>query len=242
MAHQSLDLSSRIHSGTDSRWSEVSNPIARQVIATAHAMLPSDTHHGPAKDDVEKCPLEIVEYTVWLEERLPRSGLAKALAGGPEQMPDITLCLGQPWRWFAHLFRPRNYRQLTAGVIKNLEWYMDQSRVLRDPAKIAREQFPMSMLFTVVLMLSLSASTPLASQHWVILTGVGFLFWLFSFLVQLIWGKDNFRHKANCALFYHYIVHEYMDVDEDEPGRVYDIGISRDWKEKHMAELEQRVR
>lgn len=217
------DPLSRRFTGMAHMWPQVTNPVARQVVRAAYRMLPSDTHRGPAFDDPEKIPPEIHEYQQWLSERLEASGLAKGLAGGPAMLPDAAAHLPWPWRYLAQKYGPKNYRQLTRMIISNLEWYLDQSRVLRDPWTIASEQLPLSAIFTLLLLASLWMSTPLHGAGWFLVLVVFLLIFVFCFTAQLLWGRDSHKHKTNCAEFYHYIVREYSDSEQMLPQHEFDL-------------------
>lgn len=218
-----VDNLSRRYAGTDQLWPEISNPIAREVVRTAYRMLPADTTRGPAFDDPENCPMSIHDYQMWLRERLENSGLGKGLAGGAALLPDATAHLPWPWRYLAQKYGPRSYRQLTRMLIRNLEWYVDQSRVLRDPWTIAGEQLPLSALFTLMLLASLWMSTPLRGAGWFLVVLAFLLIFAFCFSIQLIWGGDSHKYKTNCAEFYRYVVREYSDSEQLLPQHDFDL-------------------
>jgi len=221
----------RMFMGTDQLWPRVSNPIARDVIKTAYKMLPADTLYGPAFDDPEKCPPEIHEYQIWINEELGKSGLAKALAGGEAMLPDPTAHLPWPWKYLARRYGPKNLHQLTQFMVRNLEWYADQSTKLKDPWTIIAGQLPMTVLLSVLAIGALATSTPLYQVHWLILLGVALLMAGFVLALQLIFGRDSHKHKTNCAELYHYLVREYSDAEEDETLSAdhYRLKLSREY-------------
>jgi len=212
-----LDATTRRFAKPEHLWPNVSNRIALGIVHTAHQMLPGDTYFGPAIDDPEKTPPEIYEYQMWLHGRLAHSGLDKAIAGGPALLPDITGHLPQPWRYLAQRSGPKNYRQLTRLIVRNLDWFLDQARVLRDAWTISYEKLPLSIVFTVLVLASWALTTPLMGLHWLLFILVFILVWGFSFAAQMIWGRDTYMHKTNCAEFFHYIAANYADVDEAKP-------------------------
>lgn len=218
-----VDYLARRFIGTDHLWPEISNPLARQVVKAAYHMLPSDTENGPAFDDPENCPMLIHEYQMWLRERLEASGLAKGLAGGPALLPDATAHLPWPWRYLAHKYGPKDYRQLTRMMINNLEWFVDQSRVLRDPWTIASEQLLLSAVITVLLMASFWLSTPLNGAAWFLVLVAFILIFAFCFSAQLLWGRDSHKHKTNCAEFYRYVRQEYADAKQLQPEHEFEL-------------------
>ncbi len=215
--------------GTAHLWPDVSNPHAREVIAAARGMLPLDTLYGPAFDDPEKCPPEIHDYQVWVNDALGRSGLAKGLAGGEAMLPDPTAHLPWPWRYLAQRYGPRNLRQLTQFMVRNLEWYVDQSKKLQDPWTIIANQLPMTMLLSVLSIAALATSTPLYQVHWSILFGIALLAAALVLAMQLIWGRDSHKYKTNVAELYHYLIREYSDAEEDPEAdpEQYRIPLSR---------------
>lgn len=206
----------RIFMGAEHFWPDVSNPIAKDVIATVFKMMPADTLYGPAWDEPDRHLIEVHNYQAWINEELGKSGLAKGIAGGEAMLPDPTAHLPWPWKYLARRFGPKNIKQRTTYITRNLEWYVDQSRKLKDPWTIAAEHLPMTFMLTVLMMGALATATPLYKVHWLILLGMTVLTTGIIFTAQHIWGRNTVNHKTNCAELFHYLIREYSDEPEDD--------------------------
>ena len=200
---------------TDHLWEKVTNPIARSVLHTVWRMLPPDTVFGPTFDNPDKCPPELFEYQERINEALGKSGLAKALAGGEAMLPDPTAHLPWPWKYLARKYGPKNLQQLTRLVVNNLEWYVDQSVKLKDPWTIIAEQLPINLALTAMVMLAFVTATSINTAHWVALIGLTLGGAGLILAMQLIWGRETHKQKTNLAEFYHYLMREYSDTEED---------------------------
>jgi len=209
-----LDPYSRLFTSPELDWDEIGSPVARRAIRAAYRALPADTHRGPAFDDPDKCPWEIHEYQQWLHQQLRDRGLAKALAGGQAFLPDCSDELSQPWRWLARLFAPRTIEQLTRHVAVNLEWYVDQSRPLRDPWKLASDLVFPTALLTALVAVPLLLTTGIGAGGWVIALGASLLVAALVYGLMLIFGRNTHKHRTNCAELYEYLLEAYSELDE----------------------------
>ena len=210
---------------TDHLWPEITNPVIREVLTAAYRALPRDTFYGVVFDNPEYANIRIVDYQLWLGERLPHSGLAMGLAAGPDHLPDSTDELPQPWRYLARRYAPRNYTQLTRKIIFNLEWYVDQSRRPRDPWTIMSDIVPGTLWITGLLLATFLLTTSISRLPWLSICGVGLLLWAVVMLVTVLWGFDSHKHRTNCAELYHYLVREYSHVKHEDPEREYELKI-----------------
>jgi hypothetical protein len=207
----------------EERWPHVTSPVALRVIERLYKAMPPGVHRGPAIDDPFNCAVEIHDYQQWLHEKLRRSGLAKALAGGPAFLADVSEHLDQPWRWIAGLLAPRKYEQLALKIRNNLEWYVDQSKPIRDPLKLASSVFWPSVALTLVLQLTLIIGREMLVFDWIAAFWKAILIFVVLFLTCLMFGKNTLKHHTNAAELYWYLLENYSEpeVETDADARAY---------------------
>jgi hypothetical protein len=95
----------------------------------------STIHNEPKIDEVERWMKGQGPAAVRLREeirhKLQNSGLAQALPGGFDLLPDFYAALpdwARPWYW---LLRPRNYYQLGKHIAKHLQWYVEPTTTVK---------------------------------------------------------------------------------------------------------------
>ncbi len=202
----------------------MTNRLAYEVLEALYHIIPAGTRAGPALDDPINVSLELHEYQNWLHARLPASGLAKGLAAGPDFLPDISTELPQFWRTVARLTAPRNYRQLTAQVARNLSWYLGDGIAPVTPAHKLRACLLPAVLLASFVLVPLIAATNLSHQPW----PVFLLCWLllFALILSSIWqyGSDTTgKFRANCAELYAYLLEAYAEPGADGENQVQSI-------------------
>jgi len=93
-----------------------------------------------------------------VHRRLEQSGLAQALPGGMDMLPDFYAALpgwSRPWFWFN---RPRNFYQLGRHFAKYIEWYLNPAQRIMVPIQYA--------FLWPVLTVGLHFSLQVASKSW----------------------------------------------------------------------------
>lgn len=204
----------------------VVSPVAKRVLKTVRRTIPLGTTRGPAFDDPEKCPFEVHQYQIWLAARLKSSGLAAWLAGGPAFLPDVADELRWPWNVLARAFAPRSYEQLARKVAGNLEWYLDQSRPVRDPWKIAASLVPTTVWLTLFTFSLVFFTTGLRSADWVTATGVGLALFALIYTILMQYNRNTHFHATNTAELYRYLAETYSEPEHpDSPSA------EREWNE-----------
>ena len=193
------------------RWPDVTNPVALRILDRLYRSMPHGVHRGPAFDDPEKCTMELHDYQMWLHDRLRSSGLAKALAGGPEFLADASEHLTQPWRWIARLLAPRSYEQLALRVRNNLEWYVDQSRPIIDPLKKLESGFWPSLGLALLLQLAQFYCRGMQVGDWIAFLGETLLIIAVLLTASLLFGGNTLKHHTNAAELFWYLLEQYSE-------------------------------
>ena len=201
-----------------SKWSPharlLTNRLAYEVLEAVYQLIPAGTRGGPALDDPLAVPPALHDYQNWLHQRLRDSGLAKALAAGPDFLPDITVELPPFWRYVARLTAPRSYRRLTEQVAHNLAWYLGEGTPpVTWTHKLYRSLAP-ALFLTALLLLSLLGATDLLKQSWAAIVLFSCTLFAFTFGIVSLYEQDTSgRFRANCAELYAYLLEAYA-----EPG------------------------
>ncbi len=113
--------------GTDrSLWPLVTSVYAHEIVQTAFDLYPYN-YGFPDPNSyrlwVDKSQA-LNEYAALVHTRLLQSALAQMLPAGLDLLPDYFATLPPPLDFFARLFRPRNYHDLTLHVVQHLDWYL----------------------------------------------------------------------------------------------------------------------
>jgi len=202
----------------------LTNRLAYEVLETVYHLIPAGTRGGPALDDPLSIPPALHEYQNWLHQRLRDCGLAKALAAGPDFLPDITFELPLFWRYIARLTAPRNYRQLTAQVTRNLAWYVGEGTPPVTLAHLLHRALLPSLFLTALLLLCLAGSTGLSTQPWPVLVLYSCILLAVIFGTVSMFGYDTTgRFRANCAELYAYLLESYAEPGPDSENLVQSL-------------------
>jgi hypothetical protein len=222
----------------------LNNRLAYEVLETIYHLIPAGTRGGPALDDPLNIPPALHEYQNWLHARLREAGLAKALAAGPDFLPDITLELPPFWRFIARLTAPRSYRRLTEQVVRNLAWYLGEGTPPVTLAYKLRSALLPAVFMTILLLASLMGATGLGQQPWPVILLCGLL--LLALILGAVWnyGADTTgRFRADCAELYAYLLEAYAEPGPDSENLVQSllVELGRDTDNSNEA-LARRAR
>lgn len=213
---------------TSSRFSPharlLTNRLAYEVLETVYHLIPAGTRGGPALDNPLDIPPALHDYQHWLHQRLRDCGLAKALAAGPDFLPDIAEELPLFWRYIARLTAPRNYRQLTAQVTRNLAWYAGEGTPPVTLAHLLYRALVPALVLTVILLPMLLATTSLGTQPWPVMVLCGCILLAVMFATVSLFGHDTTgRFRANCAELYAYLLESYAEPGPDSANLVQSL-------------------
>jgi hypothetical protein len=213
---------------TSSRYSPharlLTNRLAYEVLETVYHLIPAGTRGGPALDNPLDIPPALHDYQNWLHQRLRDCGLAKALAAGPDFLPDIAEELPPFWRHIARLTAPRNYRGLTEQVTRNLAWYAGEGTPPVTLAHNLHRSLLPSLILTVLVLPPMLATTALGGQSWPVIVLCGCILLAIIFGTVSMFGHDTTgRFRANCAELYAYLLESYAEPGPDSENLVQSL-------------------
>ncbi len=220
------------------------NRLAYEVLEAVYLIIPAGSGGGPALDYPLNAPVAVHDYQNWIHQRLPESGLAKALAAGPDFLPDITVELPWFWRQLARLTAPRSYSRLAVQVARNLAWYLGAGTPPVTLIHKLRSSVAPALLITALLLLSLILTTGLGVQPWPVIGLVGLV--LQAVVLAIVWsfGQDSSgKLIVNCTELYAYLLAEYAEPGPETENLVQSllIELGRDTDNSNAA-LARRAR
>lgn len=202
----------------------MTNKLAYQVLEAVYHCIPAGTRGGPLLDDPLNAPRALLDYQAWLHQRLRASGLAKALAGGPDFLPDISFDLPPFWRSIARLTSPRNYRRLAEQVLRNLAWYLGDGSLPATPAHKLRSSLFPALVLTATLIGIFLMTTELGRQPWPVVMFYGMILLAIEFIVVCYYNHDTSgKLRANCAELYAYLLEAYAEPGADSANLVQSL-------------------
>jgi len=106
-------------------WPDITNPLARLVVATAYELVPESVRDKLLQGKEYVSEFGPHQYRDRLRQRLADSDLGSRIVAGQGMLPNIYQEMPLHLRPLEEYFRPRNFQRLTWHVIQYLDWYLN---------------------------------------------------------------------------------------------------------------------
>ncbi len=190
-------------------WPHITSPLARRVLAAVFYKVSEPMTGSPEKPGVNFGAQHELKLRKELRAKLHNSGLAQAIAAGPDSMPSRFDYLPRWQQLISKHNAPKTLEQLAIHVMFNLDWYLDNPK----PASMFHRAHK------ITLWLSLSFACSISGFMFRELT-IGIIFLLIAVLIFVIPAlADSIRGDVDLVKqseFYLYLLECYGESDSED--------------------------